>query len=200
MDKGQERAFIGLKNIRNRLPFQLKGIHPDNQNSLMNYHVYEYAKRENIEFARSRPYKKNDNCFVEQKNFTHIRKVVGYLRYGTIEEMNIINDLYRNELRLYKNFFQPVIKLKSKIRIKGKIHKKYSKAKTPYQILMESNQIDSKTKKELKKIYLSLNPADLKRIIDIKLNNLFKSYQSKNNSQKVVSNKKIKPSLNYSIS
>src|SRR3990167_6627599 len=163
MGKGQERTFEALKTIRHRLPFSLLGIHPDNQNNLINYHVYNYAEKENIEFTRSRPYKKNDNCFIEQKNWTHIRKVVGYLRYDTPKEMDILNNLYRNELRLYKNFFQPVIKLKSKIRLNGKIRKKYDKAKTPYQRLAESDQINYQTMDKLKKTYENLNPAELKR-------------------------------------
>ncbi len=175
MGKGQERAFNALKTIRRRLPFPLLGIHPDNQSNLINNHVYEYAENEGIEFTRSRPYKKNDNCFVEQKNWTHVRKFVGYLRYDTQKEFEILNGLYRNELRLYKNFFQPVIKLKSKTRISGKIHKKYDEAKTPYQRLMESRQIDILTKQELKMLYENLNPAELKREIDRKLNLLYKA-------------------------
>lgn len=84
--KGQQRAFNALKTIRRRLPFPLLGIHPDNQNNLINNHVCEYAENEGIEFTRSRPYKKNDNRFVEQKNWTHVRKMVGYLRYDTEAE------------------------------------------------------------------------------------------------------------------
>jgi len=87
--------------------------------------------------------------------------------------MEIINDLYRNELRLYKNFFQPVMKLKEKIRDKGKVHRKYDTPKTPYQRLMKSPHIPDETKNRLKAIYLSLNPAQLKRSIDEKLNKLY---------------------------
>lgn len=185
MGKGQERTFEALKTTRDRLPFCLKGIHPDNQSSLINNHVYKYAQTEQIEFTRSRPYKKNDNCFVEQKNWTHVRKMVGYLRYDTDEELKILNDLYRNEMRLYKNFFQPVIKLREKMRVNGKIHKRYDKAKTPYQRLMESDQIDNRTKEELKKVYLGLNPAELKRSIDEKLRLLYKAYKTKSGKQMV---------------
>jgi len=196
MGKGQERAFISLKSIQTRLPFRLLGIHPDNQNNLINEHVYQYSQKQGIEFTRSRPYKKNDNCFVEQKNWTHVRKFVGYLRYDTQKELEILNDLYRNELRLYKNFFQPVIKLKEKSRINGKIQKKYCKAKTPYQRLMESGQIDIQAKQELKKIYESLNPAELKRGIDKKLSLLYKAYKAKSGRQMVEpAAKKLTPSM-----
>ena len=196
MGKGQERAFEALKSIRNRLPFSLLGIHPDNQSNLINEHVYRYSQKEGIEFTRSRPYKKNDNCFVEQKNWTHVRKFVGYLRYDTQKELEILNDLYRNELRLYKNFFQTVIRLKEKSRVNGKIHKKYGKAKTPYQRLMESGQIDVRTKQELKKTYERLNPAELKREIDRKLNLLYKAYKAKSGRQIVEpAAKRLMPSM-----
>lgn len=194
--KGQERAFEALKSIRKRLPFSLLGIHPDNQSNLINYQVHRYAQKENIEFTRSRPYKKNDNCFAEQKNWTHVRKIVGYLRYDTDKELNLLNDLYRNELRFYKNFFQPVIKLKEKTRVNGKICKKYDEAKTPYQRLMDSKQISAKSKQELKQIYQELNPAELKREIDRKLRILYKLYQTKNGRQMVEpAAKKIMPSM-----
>lgn len=126
------------------------------------------------------------------------RKVIGYLRYDAPEELEIINDLYRNELRLYKNFFQPVIKLAAKTRIKGKIHRKYDQAKTPYQRLMESNHVSEEKKQELKEIYESLNPAELKRTIDRKLNLLYKTYQKKKGlpvETSPIANKKLTPSL-----
>lgn len=189
MGKSQERAVGALKIVRNRLPCPLLGIHPDNGTNLLNYLLYNYTQDEKIEFTRSRPYKKNDNCFVEQKNSTHVRKIIGYLRYDVKEEMEIINDLNRNELRLYKNFFQPVMKLESKIRIKGKIYRKYGEVKTPYERMMESDQIKKEKKDELRKTYDSLNPAELKRKIDIKLEKLYKEYQKKSGS-KVVENKK----------
>lgn len=136
--------------------------------------------------------------FIEQKNSTHVRKIVGYLRYDTEEEFNIINDLYRNELRLYKNFFQPTIKLVQKIRIKGKIHKKYDKAKTPYQRVMESSHVSLEKKQELKEIYDSLNPAELKRGIDAKLWKLYKAYKKKQSlpvETSPIIRKKLSPSM-----
>lgn len=193
MGMGQERTHQAIERARQRTPFAWQEIHPDNGVGFINDIVYRYTQKQGIIFTRSRPYKKNDNCWVEQKNRTHIRNIVGYLRYDTKKEMDIINDLYWNELRLYKNFFQPVIKLISKERINGKMHKKYSKARTPYHRVIESGQISENVKKELKKIYDSLNPAQLKRNIDVKLNELYKIYQKKNNSQKVEINKKLKP-------
>jgi hypothetical protein len=180
MGKGQERALAAIGATRMRSPFMWKEIHPDNGGNILNIHVYNYAEKHNISMSRSRPYKKNDNCFVEQKNSTHVRQVVGYLRYDTAEEQEIMNDLYRNELRLYKNFFQTVMKLASKERIKGKIHKKQGKVMTPYKRLMESPEVSKTAKAQLQKQYVSLNPAELKRSIDTKLLQLCRAYQNKN--------------------
>lgn len=99
------------------------------------------------------------SSFVEQKDSTHTRGIFRHLRYDTDKELEIINDLCRNELRLYKNFFQPVMRLKEKIREKRKVYRKYDVPKTPYQRLMESEQISEETKEKLKKLCQSLNPA-----------------------------------------
>lgn len=191
MGKSQERAVGAIKDVRARAPYSFLGMHPDNGSNILNYLLYDYTQKEGIEFTRSRPYKKNDNCFVEQKNSTHVRHVIGYLRYDTKEEMDIINDLYHNELRLYKNFLLPVMKLKEKVRDKGKIHRKYEESKTPYQRLMESNQLTEERKNELKIIYDGLNPAELKRQIDRKLDNLYKAYQKKMGSKSIDTKKKL---------
>lgn len=180
MGKGQERALIALEQARIRSPFVWKELHPDNGGNILNIHVYRYAHTHGMQISRSRPYKKNDNCFVEQKNSTHVRQVMGYLRYDTSEEQEIMSDLYRNELRTFKNFFQPVMKLASKTRIKGKIHKIQGKAMTPYKRLMESSALSGDEKSALTKIYESLNPAELKRTIDAKLILLYKAHQKKN--------------------
>ena len=199
MGKGQTRALLAIDEARRRSPFCWLEIHPDNGGNIMNYSVYAYAEKEGIEFSRSRPYKKNDNCFVEQKNSTHVRKVSGYLRYDTEEERVILAGLYRDELRLYKNFFQPVMKLASKERIKGKIHKKYDVPKTPYLRLMESDALTAEQKAALERVYESLNPAELKRKIDVKLKALYKAHQKKNGSPLVETSrikiKKTAPSM-----
>ncbi|MEA3493183.1 MAG: transposase, partial [Candidatus Margulisiibacteriota bacterium] len=137
------------------------------------------CNEEKLEFTRSRANKKNDNAYVEQKNWTHVRKIFGYFRYDTLKELSIINDLYRNEVRLYKNFFQPIMKLRKKVRIGAKRKRQYEPAKTPYRRLMESKQINQQTRKQLKASYEQLNPAALKRTIDRKLYSLLQVYQAK---------------------
>lgn len=192
MGRGQGNTFIGLKKARQRFPFPWVEIHSDNGKEFINWHLYRYTQKEKFGFSRSRANKKNDNCFVEQKNWTHVKKFVGWVRYDTKREQQILNSLYRNELRLYKNFFQPIMKLKEKVRVGGKVHRKYHKAKTPYQMIMQSKEVSEKKKQALKKIYQSLNPAQLKREIDVKIDLLCKIYKAKHNS-KVKSRKKLKP-------
>ena len=195
MGKGQKRALHGIKNCRKRFPLAWQEIHPDNGSNILNWHIYKYAKNEGIELSRSRAYHKNDNCFVEQKNSTHIRKPLGYLRFDTEEEQEIINDLYHNELRLFKNFFQPLMKLCEKTRIKGKRHRKYDKPKTPYHRIIESNLVDSLIKKELKEVYNNLNPAELKRGIDRKVKKLYEVYKKKKGSSELEANLNLSPSM-----
>lgn len=195
MGRGQWPACEGLDQARKRFPFPWREIHSDNGTEFINAHLFKYTQQQEFGFTRSRPNKKNDNCFVEQKNWTHVKKFVGYLRYDTKAEQDILNDLYGNELRLYKNFFQPVIKLASKERVGGRIKRKYGKAQTPYRRAMESGEVSEKTKQELKRVYQSLNPAQLKRTIDAKLDVLYKVYQKKNSSSKVKTVKKLKPNM-----
>jgi len=178
--KSQQSTFQALKQIRGRAPFDLKGLDSDNGSEFINDILYKYCCREKLEFTRSRPSRKNDNAYIEQKNWTHVRKILGYLRYDTLAELSIINDLYRGDLRLYKNFFQPVMKLVSKERIGGSVKRKYDTPKTPYQRLIESGQLSEQAKKQINNIYLSLNPAQLKRNIDSSLEKLYRTYEHKN--------------------
>lgn len=179
MGRAQRRIFCGLKEIEARSPFPWKSIHSDNDNAFINGQLYDYAAERHYGFTRSRPYRKNDNPHIEQKNYTHVRKPLGYLRYDTPEELALIQDLYRNELRLYKNFFQPVMMLSRKVRVSGRPKRTYGPAKTPYHRLLESGQLSPEKARELKALYLSLNPADLKRRIDRKLARLYDLYRRK---------------------
>lgn len=193
MGKSQEGSFWALKEIRKRTPFGWKGLDSDNGSEFINQLLYKYCQREGLEFTRSRANRKNDNAYIEEKNWTHVRKVFGYLRYDTYEELAIMNDLYGNELRLYKNFFQPVMKLESKERIGGKVKRRYQQARTPYQRLMESGQLPQGVEEELRAIYLSLNPAELKRQIDAKLEKLYKAYEEKRKTQQADPYRKLVP-------
>lgn len=162
--RSQQAAKEGLSQIRDRMPFAILELHPDNDSALVNDLLWDWTQQEKIRLSRSRPYKKNDNAWVEQKNWTHVRKVVGYRRFDTTRELRLLNEIY-GLLRVYKNFCLPTIRLQSKERVEGRIKRKYDKPNTPYQRLMESSQIADQTKRELRKIYEGLNPAALYRRI-----------------------------------
>ena len=135
--------------------------------------MLRYCIENKITFTRSHAHKKNDSCFVEQKNYSIVRRAVGYLRYDSTTEVDILNELYAY-LGCYTNFFQPVLKLVFKTRTGSKVTKKYDEAKTPYRRVLECSDIDDKIKARLNKQYDSLNPAELKRKISMLQDKLLK--------------------------
>lgn len=164
-NKAEKWVFAGLQKAKARFPFDIIGIDSDNGSEFINHHLYRYCMQNKITFTRSRPYRKNDNCFVEQKNYTVVRHAVGYRRYDTPDELEALNELYA-ELRLYTNFFQPSMKLIEKTRIGSKVRKKYDTAKTPYRRVLESGTVPDEAKEELKQIYATLNPAKVNRDVN----------------------------------
>jgi hypothetical protein len=163
-NKAQVWVFQALQDIKNCLPFDILGIDSDNGSEFINHHLLRFCSEQKITFTRTRSYRKNDNCFVEQKNYSVVRRAVGYYRYDTEEELKILNELY-GYLRLYSNFFQPVMKLLKKTRIGSKVSKKYDKPRTPYKRVLESPHVPEDRKEQLRKQYTTLNPAELKRNI-----------------------------------
>jgi len=172
MGKGQLRVFEAIKEIRQLLPFVLKGIDSDNGSEFLNFQLMRYCNNNNIEFTRSRPYMKKDNAHIEQKNYPLVRKVLGYDRFDTQKQLFLINSLYDNELRLYLNFFIPSLKLKGKIKIGSKYQRKYGEAKTPYRRVLEHPNTSQKQKEILIALYNSLDPIKLKKKIDTKVKNI----------------------------
>lgn len=172
LGKAEKRVRSGLERIRRRLPFELRGIDSDNGSEFINWQLYRWCESETIAFTRGRPYRKNDNAHVEQKNWTHVRQVYGYERIEREEVVRLMSDLNRNELRLYKNFFQPTMKLVEKRRV-GKhgegIRKVYDEPKTPYRRTLMCDKISEEEKMKLRKTYEKLNPAELRRTIMKKL-------------------------------
>jgi hypothetical protein len=160
--RSQQASKEGLSQIQARFPFRIRELHPDNDAALVNDLLCDWARGQKIRMSRSRPYKKNDNALVEQKNWTHVRKIVGYRRFDTTTELRLLNEIYA-VLRVYKNFCLPTIRLKSKTRVEGRIKRKYDEPRTPYQRLMESDCIERKTKRLLQTVYEDLNPAALQR-------------------------------------
>ena len=175
MGKGETGVISAVDEIKNDLTFDLKGMDSDGGSEFINWHMVGYCEKNDLFFTRSRPYMKNDNAYVEQKNNTHIRHWLGHGRFDNQKQLSAINNLYRNELRLFNNFFRPVMKILSKEKVNNSVcRKKYDTAKTPYQRLMESDQISKEKKAELEKLYLSLNPVELKNLINRKLKNIRK--------------------------
>ncbi|KQC04789.1 MAG: integrase [Candidatus Cloacimonas sp. SDB] len=191
-NKAQVWVFEGIKEIEGRLPFSILGIDSDNGAEFINAHLIRYCKERKITFTRSRPYRKNDSCFVEQKNWSVIRRAVGYGRYDTDKELSILNELY-SYLRLYVNFFQPVRKLIKKERIGSKVTKRYDEAKTPYRRVLASPDIEDEVKVKLRKEYGMLNPAELKRKITKLQNRLLKLNALKQKIREDPLEKSIKP-------
>lgn len=170
LSKGEETTLKSLVDIEQSLPFKVIGIDSDSGGEFINWHLLKYCQATKKYFTRSRPDKKNDNAFIEEKNNTRVRRWLGFGRYDTAEQVKLINDLYRNELRLYTNFFLPVMKIISKEKINNSLcRKRYDQARAPYWRLLASPQIPQTKKDELTKLYLSLNPVQLKRIIDEKV-------------------------------
>src|SRR3989339_415062 len=131
--------------LKTSIPIRITDWDSAGGSEFINWHMVRYCEKKKLFFTRSRPNRKNDNAYVEQKNNTHIRQLLGYGRFDTIEQVNAINDLYRNELRLFNNFFKPVMKIISKEKINNSVYrKKYDIAKTPYQRLIESGQLPTR--------------------------------------------------------
>lgn len=173
LNKAQVWVFNGLKEVRKRLPFPLLGIDSDNGSEFINRRLYEYCIDERLTFTRSRPYRKNDNCFVEQKNWTTVRRHIGYQRLEGERQRMLLNEIYRH-LRLYVNFFQPSMRLKSKERHGSRVKKTYREARTPYQNLIESGCLTREQREMLARQYDELNPAELIRRIGALRNKLLK--------------------------
>jgi hypothetical protein len=174
-NQGQQAVFNALVDIRQRCPVPLLGIDSDNDGAFINEHLKRYCAQEQITFTRSRPYKKNDQAHVEGKNWTVVRQYVGYSRYEGDLARVALNDLYK-ELRLYINFFQPLMKLKEKIRVDGKVKKVYDTAQTPYQRVLASPDVSADDKQKLQQMYATLNPVKLHNSIQTHLDHIWQMH------------------------
>ena len=179
--KGEVEVLAQIKDVEQSLPFALRGFDSDNGGEFLNYHLLRHftensERKTPIYFTRSRAYKKDDNAHIEQKNYTHVRQKLGYRRFENRKIVDLLNDLYKNEWRLYHNFFLPSVKLIEKERIRSKVIKKHDKPKTPYQRVLEADSVDvpNSIKQKLTEQLDYLNPFVLKKIIDSKINQILK--------------------------
>jgi hypothetical protein len=169
--KGEKGFLEQIKDDESMLPFPLLGFDSDNGREFLNYHLFRHftQRKQPVNFTRSRPYHKDDNAHIEQKNWTHVRQWFGYQRLDNPKVVPLMNHLFRHEWRFFHNFFLPSIKLLEKERIGSKIIKKHNSPKTPYQRIMESPCIPKTTKDARTKQLEILNPFELKNIIEMKL-------------------------------
>jgi transposase InsO family protein len=179
LGKGRQAVLDALEEIQAALPFPLRGINSDNGSEFINWHVGAWCARHEVKFTHSRPYKKDDNAYIEQKNWTHVRKLMGWDRYDTPEAVEAMNDLYRNELRLWLNLFQPSAKLMEKVRVGSKLRRRYDLPRTPLDRLQaeqdteatgqEAEAIKRSPLAALVKLRQGLDPFELSRQIGRKL-------------------------------
>ena len=174
-NKGAQGVLVQIQDVEARLPFALLGFDCDNGSEFLNYHLVRYfTDHPSVQsFTRSRPYKKNDNAHVEQKNWSHVRQLFGYDRFDDLRLVDMMNDLYANEWSLYQNHFCPSMKLKEKQRINSKYYKKYDQPQTPYHRVLASEHITDDAKEYLRRVHQSLNPFILKHAIEKKLRVIF---------------------------
>jgi hypothetical protein len=181
--KGQDRVGSAIHHLGQRLPFPLLGLDSDNGSEFINHHLYAYCQRKRITFTRSRPYKKNDSAYVEQKNWSVVRRLVGYDRYSSKEALAQLNRIYQL-VRLYVNFYQPVMQLQHKTRHGARVHKVYDQARTPYQRVLEQGVLRLERQDALARQYQQLNPVKLLEQIKQALTRLWdlSDHQSTNGS------------------
>jgi hypothetical protein len=157
-------------------PFRVLGIDSDNGSEFINAHFTRYCERNEISFTRGRPWKKNDSCYIEQKNWDIVRKMIGYGRFDTHEQLDILRRTY-TLLTFYQNYFQPSRKLVRKQRIGAKTRKFYDQAQTPAQRLLSHKDTPAQTKRLLKETFRDLNPAQLLRTINQLIQELYATMQ-----------------------
>ncbi len=163
-NKAQVWVAQAIVSVQERLPFPVLGLDSDNGSEFINHHLLHYCREHDITFTRSRPYRKNDTCYVEQKNWSVVRRFVGYARYYGQDACQLLNELYPL-LSDYINFFIPSQKLKEKIRDGAKVCRRYHVAKTPYQRVLDAPAVPDAVKQRLRQRYKQLNPAALHRRI-----------------------------------
>jgi hypothetical protein len=162
-NRAQVWVFEALEYVVDSLPFPLLGLDSDNGSEFINAHLLAWCRQHRVTFTRARPNRKNDNCFVEQKNYSVVRRTIGYARHDTPEELELLNRIYEH-LRLYTNFFQPNVKLIEKTRYGSRIKKRYDAPRTPYHRLLE--HLSPGRQAALTRQYNTLNPVAIKRDID----------------------------------
>ncbi len=169
---GKERVGGAVHRVRQKLPFAMRELHNDNGSEFLNHMLYSWCLKEKISWTRGRGYQKNDQAYVEQKNWVSVRRHVGYGRYTSKEAYQTMQQLH-SLLGLYSNFFRPVRKVIAKERRGSKVVKRYDRPLTPYQRVLAASCLSEGDREELISQCLSLNPASLRRRIETTLRRLW---------------------------
>ena len=173
LNKAQRWVKESIEDIKNTIPYKMLGIDSDNGSEFKNYQLVKWCEDNEITFTRGRSYKKNDNCFVEQKNNSVVRHLVGYHRYEGQQALQTLEKLYKLWCLLV-NYFYPSMKILEKERKDAHIYKKYDNAKTPYKRCLESDELSDEEKQKLIKIKEGLNIIELKKNVEKALNDVLK--------------------------
>ncbi len=166
LGKSQVVVQSALEELRQALPFPLRGIDSDNGSEFINQHLWDYCQAQEIPFTRGRPYLKNDNAHIEQKNWTHVRKLLGYVRYDTPAAQVAIHALYRGELRLFQNLFLPSVKLLGKTRVGARVRRRYDPPQTPLDRVLACADLRPEVAMQLRRQRARLDPFALARTIE----------------------------------
>jgi hypothetical protein len=173
LGKSQAAVQAALEELRQALPFRLRGIDSDNGSEFINQHLWNYCQAQEIQFTRGRPYKKDDNAHIEQKNWTHVRKLLGYVRYDSPAAQAAIHALYRHELRLFQNLFLPSVKLVRKERVGARLRRRYDAPRTPLERVLACAEIRPELAAQLQRQRDRLDPFALARAIDQQLERIY---------------------------
>lgn len=173
LGKSEMAVQQALDAIQAGLPFRLLGLDSDNGSEFINWHLKRWCDHKQIQLTRGRPYKKDDNAHIEQKNWTHVRKLLGWDRYDSPEAVAAINAVYRQELRVWMNLYLPSVKLKKKVRVGSKLRRVYGPAQTPLERLLESGPADKRRVAGFKRLLATLDPFDLAARINRKLEGVY---------------------------
>ena len=191
LGKGQEGVRQALEEIQRGLPFDLLGLDSDNGSEFINWHLERWCKQNQIQLTRGRPYKKDDNAHIEQKNWTHVRKLLGWERYDSPKAVEAMNDLYRQELRLWLNLYLPSVKLVKKVRVGSKVRRVYDAPQTPLERVMASASAHSDQIAALKKLRASLDPFQLGKVIERKIEGIYAMANQRHSPQAIQKNRKL---------
>src|SRR2546428_1870643 len=172
LGKGETGIVAALEDMRQVLPFALQAIDSDNGSEFLNHHLVRYCRTQQIQFTRGRPYKKDDNAHIEQKNWTHVRKLIGWDRYDSAAAVALLNDPYRPKLPQMMKPFQPSVKLLRKERVGSRLKRIYDRPQTPLDRLRACRGVDRAAVNKLLQLRATTDPFELARTIEKKIDRI----------------------------